>query len=116
MYLLKNTIAEMLLTKKSVQRENCKLSFIWGKVRTVARERAPQIALRNCSKQVCVCGGGVGVRIYMILVKGEFMQSSIYLYKRFAASHEELMSPQRDLVIAFLDMGRWKDWAHKMGS
>ena len=52
----------------------------------------------------------------MILVKGEFMQSSIYLYKRFAASHEELMSPQRDLVIAFLDMGRWKDWAHKMGS
>ena len=65
---------------------------------------------------VCVCGGGVVVRIYMILVKGEFMQSSIYLYKRFAASHEELMSPQRDLVIAFLDMGRWKDWAHKMGS
>ena len=65
---------------------------------------------------VWVCVGGVGVRIYMILVKGEFMQSSIYLYKRFAASHEELMSPQRDLVIAFLDMGRWKDWAHKMGS
>ena len=52
----------------------------------------------------------------MILVKGEFMQSNIYLYKRFAASHEELMSPQRDLVSASLDMGRWKDWAHKMGS
>ena len=108
----------MLLTKKSVQHESCKLSFVWGKVRTVARERAPQIALRNCSKQVCVgvcvCRGVV--RIYMILVKGEFMQSNIYLYKRFAASHEELMSPQRDLVSASLDMGRWKDWAHKMGS
>ena len=80
MYLLKNTTAEMLLTKKSVQHESCKLSFVWGKVRTVARERAPQIALRNCSKQVCVgvcvCRGVV--RIYMILVKGEFIHLSTY--------------------------------------
>ena len=72
--------------------------------------------LLQTSVCVFVCVWGVVVRIYMILVEGEFMQSSIYLDKRFAASHEELMSPQRDLVSAFLDMGRWKDWAYKTGS
>ena len=39
-------------TKKDVQLESCKLSFIWGKMRTAAREAAPQIALRDCSKEV----------------------------------------------------------------
>ena len=55
--------------KKSARRESCKLSFIWGKMRTVARETAFQIALRNCSKEV-----GGKVSIYVILVKGEYMQ------------------------------------------
>ena len=39
-------------TKKSAQREGYKLSFIWGNVRTAAQGTAPQIALRNCSKEV----------------------------------------------------------------
>ena len=39
-----------MLTKKDVQLESCELSFIWGKMRTAAREAAPQIALRDCSK------------------------------------------------------------------
>ena len=38
-----------LLTKKDAQPESCELSFIWGKMRTTAREIAPQITLRNCS-------------------------------------------------------------------
>ena len=42
--------------KKKVQRESCELSFIWGKVRTIAWETAFQITLRNCSKEVS--GGG----------------------------------------------------------
>ena len=28
------------------------MSFIWGKMRTAAREAAPQITLRHCSKEV----------------------------------------------------------------
>ena len=37
-------------TKKDVELESCKLSFIWGKMRTAAQEAASQIALRACSK------------------------------------------------------------------
>ena len=40
----------LLSTKKDVQLENCKLSFIGGKMRTTARGAEPQIALRDCSK------------------------------------------------------------------
>ena len=40
-----------LSTKKDVQLKSCELSFIWGKMRTAAREVASQIALRDCSKQ-----------------------------------------------------------------
>ena len=57
--------------KKKAQRESCELSFIWGKMRTIARETAIQIALRNCSKEV----GVRKVSIYVILVKEEYMQS-----------------------------------------
>ena len=42
--------------------------FIWGKMRTIARETAFQTALRNCSEVV-----GEKVSIYMILVNGEYM-------------------------------------------
>ena len=40
-----------LSTKKDVQLESCELSFMWGKMRTVAQETAPQIAMRDCSKE-----------------------------------------------------------------
>ena len=76
-----------LLTKKDAQCESCELSFIWGKMRTAAQEAAPQIALRDCSK------GAVGGRsTYKILVKGEFDTIKHSFYKRFSASHEDLMS------------------------
>ena len=32
--------------------ESCKLSFIWGKMRTAAQAMTPQIALRDCFKEV----------------------------------------------------------------
>ena len=38
-------------------------SFIWGKMRTAAWEKAPQLALRDCSKEAVSEGQ------YMILVK-----------------------------------------------
>ena len=46
-------------------------------MRTVARETALQIALRNCSKEV-----RGKVRIRVILVKGESMQSSTHFGRR----------------------------------
>ena len=39
-----------MLAKKDAQLESCELSFIWGKMRTVAQEAASQIALRDCSE------------------------------------------------------------------
>ena len=38
-------------TEKNAQSESCELSFIWGKMRTVAQEIAPKIALRNCNRR-----------------------------------------------------------------
>ena len=38
--------------KKDAQHESFELRFIWGKMRTAAWEIAPQIALRNCTKEV----------------------------------------------------------------
>ena len=43
---------------KYAQNESCQLSFIGGKRRTAAQEPAPQIALRNYSKEVYVWGEG----------------------------------------------------------
>ena len=57
--LIPTILGKGLLTKKDVQLESCELSFIWGKMRTAAREAASQIALRNCSK------GEVGERQYI---------------------------------------------------
>ena len=43
-------------------------------MRTAAWERAPQMALRGCSKEA----GDGKVEIYVILVRGELMQESMY--------------------------------------
>ena len=83
----------VLSTIKEAQLGSCELSFIWGKMKTAAQETVPQIALRDCSEEA------VGEGQCMILVKGEFNEMELLLYKRFSASHEELMSPRRDLVI-----------------
>ena len=64
-------------------------------MRTIAWETVFQIALRNCFKEV-----GGKVSIYVILEKGEYMQSSTYFLQKVSvnlvkvtASHEEQMSP-----------------------
>ena len=43
---------EHLSTKENAQRESCQLSFMWDNMRIVPWETAPQMALRNCSKEV----------------------------------------------------------------
>ena len=59
-------------------------------MRTAAQDTAPQIALRDCSKEAV----REGQSIDKILVKGEFSAIQHSFYKRFSASHEELMSPE----------------------
>ena len=76
-----------MLTKKDVQLESCELSFIWGKMRTAAREAVSQIALRLFQS------GSGGRPIYKVLVKGEFDAMKHSFYKRFFVIHEALMSP-----------------------
>ena len=84
-----------MFTGKRAWHESCELSFIWGKMRTIARETAFQTALRNCSKEV-----GGKVSIHVILVKAEYMQLSTYFLQKVSAgvvkvtaSHEEQTSP-----------------------
>ena len=64
-------------------------------MKTIDQDTAPQVALRNCSKEA----GGT-VNIYVILVKGEYMQSSTYFFQKvsaslvkLSASHKEQPSP-----------------------
>ena len=77
-------------------------------MRTIAREAAFQITLRNCPRG----RGDVGVSV--ILVKGEFMQSSVYFCRRF------LLVTGADVTMkefsAFLDVRRCMNWAYKIGS
>ena len=61
--------------KKNAQLESCESNFMWGKMRTIAQQTAYQRALRNCSKEV-----GGNARIYGILVKGKYMQSSTFFF------------------------------------
>ena len=65
-------------TKKDAKLESCELSFIGGKMKTIAREIAIQIALRNYFSEVW---GKVSV--YVLLVKGEFNAMKHSFYKRF---------------------------------
>ena len=51
----------------------------------IAWETAFQIALRSCSKEV-----GGKVSIYVILVKGEYMQlNTLFIFLQVSASHKE---------------------------
>ena len=95
---------------KDAQHDSCELSFIWGKTRTAAWETAPQIALRDCSKEV---GGKINT-IYNILEKGQFIAIKHLLYKRFSVSHQELMSSWRYLVLLYYKemqgLGLWNQF------
>ena len=102
--------------KKNAQGESYELSFIWGKMRTIDQETAFQIALRNCSKEV-----GGKVSIYVIWVKGEYVQSSTFFCTRFLLfSWKLVLVMRRRLTMkhfnTFLVMRRCKNQAHKITS
>ena len=71
-------------------------------MKTIVPETAFQIALRNCSKEA-----GWKVSIYVILVKGEYMQSSTYFSRSFLLVTRS--SHYYEHLSAFLDMRRYKN-------
>ena len=83
-----------IVDQKDEQRESCKWSFIWGKMRTAAWETAPQVALRDCSKESVM--QGQYIRLWWM---ESSTPSSTHFTKVFFASPEELVSPGRDLVL-----------------
>ena len=61
--------------KENAQCESYELSFIWGNMKTAAWETEPEIVLRDCSKDVWAKES-----VYVILEKGEYMQSSKVIF------------------------------------
>ena len=99
-----------LSTEKNAQRENCELSFIWGKMRTIDWETASQIVLRNCSKEV-----EEERSIYIWFWWRGIRAIRHTFWQKVAASHEEQMSLLVVLVLFWI----WEDtrnWAHKIFS
>ena len=96
----KNIEGRPLLTlKKKAQCESCELSFIWGKMRTVAQETAFQATLRNCSEEA-----RGGARIYRSFCdKGKVVAN----IKRLLLIKENQISQVKEFS-AFLCMGRCK--------
>ena len=104
-----NSLREMAWRKK-IWNQVCRVTrcrtwesrvrFYWGKVKTAALETAPQIALRDCSKEVV--GEGQYVRFWW---RGSSVQIRRLLYKGFSASHYELVPPWRDLALFYT----WRD-------
>ena len=79
------------------------VSFIWGKMKTVAQEAAPQIALRDCSK------AAVGASQY---TRFWWRESSIPWSTHFTKGF--CYSWGSDVTVkgfsASLDLRRYKDW------
>ena len=81
-----------MLTKKYAQFENCKLYLVQNEDCSLGGN------ISDSSERVLQSGCG-GKSIYKVLVKGEFDTMKHSFYKRFFVSHEDLMSPRRDLVF-----------------
>ena len=97
-----------LSTKKDAQHKSCKLSFIWGKMRTVDWERASKIAGKLLQR-----GNGQGqyVRLWW---RESSKPSSSHFTKGF------LLARGADVTMkgfsAFLDKRRFKDWDQEISS
>ena len=66
---------------------------MWGRIRTVAQD-----SISDSSEKVFQRGSRK-VTIHVILVKGEYMQSSTYFLQRVSASYEEQLSSGRILGL-----------------
>ena len=84
-------------------------------MRTAAQETAPQTAQRDCSK------AAGEVSIYMIVVKGGTRAMKHIFFQKVSAGLMKICQPQGANVTmkdfsAVLDMMRYKNWVHKVGS
>ena len=111
-----NSTWNLLTLKKKAQPESCKLSFIWSKMRTASQETALQIALRKCSKEVrnrSVC---------MKFWRRENTCNQVCIFPEgFWQSGEAFCQSQGTVITvkdfsAFLNLGRYKNWAHEICS
>ena len=113
-YWLQNCVPGSLLsTLKNVQSEGC---FIWGKMKIIAWKRAPQIALRNCSKEAgqgAGVGGGELVFMWFWWRESTWNQAHIFC-KRFLLVTGSSCHMKNFNV--FLDVRRCKNWAHRISS
>ena len=75
---------------------------------------SPGDSTLHSSERLLQIGSG-GRSVYKILVKVAFSAIKHLLYKRFSASHEELMSLRAN-PSAFLDMRKCEDRGHKISS
>ena len=95
------------MTLKYAPHESCDLSFIWGKMKTITQGIAFHIALRQCSKEI-----GKKDSIYVILVKGEYMQSRIhFLIESSSWSHETSASQEKKIITIVTQHNCCKYWA-----
>ena len=82
---------------------------------TAALESAPQIALRNCSKEA-----GEKVSIYVIFGEGEIHAMKHFFQKASACLVKSSLVMRNSVTMkdfsGFLDMRRCKNWAHKIFS
>ena len=67
------------------------LNYIWGNMMTATWATAPQVTLRNCHKDL-----RGRERIYVILVKREYMQSSTNILEKVFASLMTLLLVMRN--------------------
>ena len=105
-----------LLTQKKCKTWELWVKFYLGQNEACSPGDSILIVLRNCSKEV----GGRSVSTCVILVKKEYSLSMYFLqvsasFTKVIAGHEEQTSPWR-ILVHFLDMKGYKNWAHKISS
>ena len=82
---------------KKMKKVSWELSFIWGQSKNCSMGDSTS----DSSERLLQRGRGKS-KMYKILVKGDFSAIKCLLYKRLSASHRELMSPWRDLVLFWI--------------
>ena len=98
-----------LSTKKWCTTWELQVKFYWGQNKNCSLGDSTS----NSSERLLQRDNGVR-SIYKILVKGMFSAIKFLLYKRFSASHKELMPPWRDLVLSRYEemqgLGSWNQF------
>ena len=98
------------LKKKCTTFESYKLSFLWGKMRTAAWQRAFQMALKSCSKEAR--GRSVYKWFWNVCSQACIFSKRLMLFLWSFASQRNSHLTVTDFRV-FLAMEKYKNWAHK---